>query len=95
MSRGGKKYYITFVDDFSRYTKVYLLSSKDEVGEKFLIYKAKVENQLNLKINKVRSNRGWEYDGVSLKKFCESNEIIHEVTSPYTLEHNGIVERKN
>ena len=55
MSMGGKNYYITFVDDFSRYTKVYLLSSKDEDKEKFLIYKAKVENQLDLKIKSVRS----------------------------------------
>ena len=47
MSKGGKKWYITFVDDFSKYTKVYLLKSKDEVEEMFLKYKAEVENQLD------------------------------------------------
>ena len=35
MSKGGKKLYITFVDDFSKYTKVYLLKSKDETEEIF------------------------------------------------------------
>jgi hypothetical protein len=49
MIRGGKKYYVTFIDDFSRYTKLYLLISKDEVYNIFLLYKAKVENQLNKK----------------------------------------------
>jgi len=47
MSKGGKKWYITFVDDYSKYTKVYLLKSEDEAEEMFLKYKAKVENQLD------------------------------------------------
>lgn len=54
MSMGGKKYYITFVDDFSHYTKVYLLSSNNEAERKFLIYEVEVENQLDLKIKRVR-----------------------------------------
>ena len=45
ISKVGKKWYITFVDDFSRYIKVYLLKSKDEAEEMFLKYKAEVENQ--------------------------------------------------
>jgi len=44
MTKGGKKQYITFVDDCSRYTKVYLLKSKDEVKEMFLKYKDEIEN---------------------------------------------------
>ena len=44
MSKGGKKWYITFVDDYSRYTKIYLLKYKDEVEEMFLKYKAEIEN---------------------------------------------------
>jgi hypothetical protein len=52
MTRGGKKYYVTFIDDFSRYTKLYLLRSKDEAYSMFLLYKAEVENQLNKKNQK-------------------------------------------
>lgn len=44
LSKGGKKYYITFADDCSRYTKIYLFRSKDEAEETFLKYKAEVEN---------------------------------------------------
>ena len=57
ISKGGKKYYINFVDDFSRYTKVYLLKSKNEVVEIFLKYKAEVENQLDKKIKRLRTDR--------------------------------------
>lgn len=58
MTRGGKKYYVTFIDDFSRYTRLYLIRNKDEAFETFLIYKSEVENELNRKIKRVRSNRG-------------------------------------
>ena len=44
MSRGGKKYYVTFFNDYSCYTMVHLLSSKDEAEEMFVKYKAEVEN---------------------------------------------------
>jgi hypothetical protein len=93
MSRGGNKYYITFIDDFSRFTKVYLLKHKDEAFDKFLLYKAEVENQLSRKIKRVRSDRGGEY--ISFNDFCEKEGIIHEVTPPYSPESNGVAERKN
>jgi len=46
-SKGGQRYYITFVDDYSRYTKVYLLRSKNEAEEMILNTKAEVGNQLD------------------------------------------------
>jgi len=43
MYRSGKNYFVTFIDDFSRYSKVYLIKHKDEAFDMFLIYKMKVE----------------------------------------------------
>ena len=43
-TRGGKKYFVTFIDDFSKYCHIYLLHSKDEVLDKFKIFKTEVEN---------------------------------------------------
>lgn len=94
-SRGGKLYYITFVDDYSRYTRVYLLKSKDEATSVFLKYKLEVENQLNKKVKRLRSDRGGEYNTTLLRDFCEQNGIIHEFTAPYSPQQNGIAERKN
>ena len=94
-SRGGKRYYITFVDDYSRYTKLYLLKFKDEAENTFYVYKAEVENQLDRKIKMLRSDRGGEYVNNSLKEYCEKNGIIHEFTAPCYPQSNEIAERKN
>lgn len=60
-TRGGKKYFITFVD-WTRYCYVYLLRSKDEAIEMFKHYKNEVENQLNEKIKILKSERGGDYE---------------------------------
>jgi hypothetical protein len=69
MTGEGKIYFETFIEDFLRYTKLYLFRSKDEVYNMFLLYKTKVENQLNKKIKRVRSDRGSEY--ILLNDYCE------------------------
>ena len=55
-SRGCNKYFIIFIDDFSKYCYVYLLKSKDEAFKKFKVYKAEVENQQEKKIKMLRSD---------------------------------------
>ena len=93
-TRGGNKYFITFVDDSTKYCYVYLLKSKDEAIEKFFLYKNKVENQLNKKLKVLRSDRGGEYESPFVD-FCAQHGIIHETTTPYSPQSNGMVERKN
>ncbi|GKB02970.1 retrotransposon protein, putative, ty1-copia subclass [Tanacetum coccineum] len=61
MSREGANYFITFIDDFSRYGFVYLMKHKHEVFETFKIFQNEVENQLGKKIKAIRSDRGGEY----------------------------------
>ena len=93
MTIGDKKFYVTFIDDYSKFTRVYLLRNKDEAFDMFLSYKVEVENQLHRKIKRIRFDRGGEY--IPLNDYCEREGIIHEVTPPYSLESNGVVERKN
>ena len=45
MTRGGKRFYITFIDDYLRHTRVYFLRNKDEARDAFIKYKNEVENQ--------------------------------------------------
>jgi hypothetical protein len=71
------------------------LKSKDEALQYFKIYKAEVENQLERKIKRVRSDRGGEYFSNVFNLFCEEYGIIHERTPPYLPQSNGVAERKN
>ena len=93
-TRGGDKYFITFVDDCTIYCYVYLLKNKDEAIDKFKIYKEEVETQLYEKIKRRRSDRGGEYVE-PFGELCSQHEIVHEVTTPYSPQSNGVAERKN
>ena len=93
-TRGGKKYFLTLIDDCTRYCYVYLLKSKDEALEMFQHFKDEVENQLDRKIKVIRSDRGGEYEA-SFGDFCSQHGIIHQTTAPYSPQQNGVDECKN
>ena len=58
---GGFKYFISFIDDYSRYDYLYLMKHKSKAFEKFKEYKAEVENLLSKKIKILLSDGGGEY----------------------------------
>ena len=90
LSNGGKRYFMTFIDDCTRFCYVYLLKIKHEALHYFKIYKAEVENQLERKVKRLRSDRGGEYFSSKFSKFCVEHRIIHERASPYSPQSNGI-----
>jgi transposase InsO family protein len=95
LTKGGKRYFMTLIDDCTRFCYIYLLKSKDEAQHYFRIYKAEVENQLERKIKHVRTDCGGEYFSNLFTLFCEEHEILHERTPPYSPQSNGVAERKN
>jgi transposase InsO family protein len=95
LSKGGKRYFMTLINDVTRFCYVYLLKTKDETLDHFKIYKAEVENQLERKIKHLRSDRDGEYFPILLDEFCAEHGIIYERTAPYSPESNGIAKRKD
>jgi hypothetical protein len=69
-SFSGCKYFLTFIDDFSRRTWVYFLKLKSEVFDKFLVYKALVENKFGHQIQKLRKDNGGEYVNNNFTRYC-------------------------
>jgi hypothetical protein len=57
LTEGGKRYFMTLIDDATRFCYVYLLKTKDKTLNCFKIYKAEVETQLEKKIKRLRSDQ--------------------------------------
>jgi len=94
-SNGGKRYVITFIDDYSRKTWVYFLQEKSEAFVAFKCYKALVEKEVGNPIKVFRTNRGGEYNSHEFANFCENHGIKRQLTAAYTPQQNGVSERKN
>ena len=100
----GKSFFVTFIDDFSRYGYVYLISHKSEALERFKIFKTEVEKQLGKVINIVRSDRGREYYGKHgdlgqclgpFVEFLQSSGLKAQYIMPGTPKKNGVAEHRN
>ena len=85
---------MTLIDDSTRYCYVYLLSTKDEALHYFKIYKAEVENQLEKKIKRLRSDRGGEYFSNEFDSFCTEHGFIHERKPPILPSQMGLLNGK-
>ena len=91
----GFNYYIIFVDDYSRFTWLFLLKHKIEVLSVFKHFKSMVETQFNSKLKILRTNNGFEYINNDFKSFCPTSGILHQSSCPHTPEQNGVLERKH
>ena len=92
-SVGGKKYYVSFIDDFSKFTWIYLLKYKSKVFQKFHEFQSLVERMFNRKIIAVQTDWGGEYQ--KLHSFFVKCGISHHVSCPHAHQQNGSAERKH
>ena len=94
-SIGGKKYFVTFIDDYSRCCQVYFMRHKSEVLDKFKEFEAATTNDSGESIGTLRSDNGGEYLSNELEEYLKSKGIHHELTVPHSPEQNGVAERMN
>ena len=101
---GGYKYFITFIDDFSRYGYIFLIHEKSEALDMFKIYKVEIELKQEKKIKIVRSDQGGEFYGRygeaeqipgPFAKFLQECGVDAQYTMPREPEQNGVAERRN
>ncbi|MCO5602425.1 hypothetical protein L7F22_056557 [Adiantum nelumboides] len=88
-------YFVTFIDDFSRFCWVYPLKAKSDVFAIFQHYVSMVENETGCKVQTLRTDRGGEYMSGAFKDFLGKKGIKHQCTMPYTPQQNGVAKRKN
>ncbi|MDV3146748.1 MAG: transposase family protein, partial [Sweet potato little leaf phytoplasma] len=92
-SANGYRYYISFVDVFSRYTWIYFLKSKSDAFAAFVKFKTHIEKLLNLPILQFQSDNGGEF--LAFKPYLDSHGISHRFSCPHTSQQNGIAECKH
>ena len=78
------RYVLTFIDDLSRYTWVYLLRKKSEVFVHFEDFKALVETQSERKIKALRTDNRGQYVNTALQNLCLQSDIQLQYIVPYT-----------
>lgn len=94
-SLGGARYFVTFIDDKTRYGYVKLIKHKSEVFSAFKEYKAYAEKSTGCNIKKLRSDNGGEYLSNEFSQFLKQEGITRQLTVDHTPQQNGVAERAN
>ncbi|XP_073024240.1 uncharacterized protein [Primulina eburnea] len=94
-SLGGKKYSFVCVDDFSRFSWVNFIKEKSDTFDVFKNLITRITNLHILKIRRIKTDHGKEFENRSFSSFCDRKGIYHEFSAPKTPQQNGIAERKN
>uniref|UniRef100_A0A2N9HWE0 Integrase catalytic domain-containing protein n=1 Tax=Fagus sylvatica TaxID=28930 RepID=A0A2N9HWE0_FAGSY len=89
------RYFVTFIDDHSRLTWVYVLKDRSQLFSVFQSFYAEISNQFNAKLLAFRTDNAREYLDSAFQQFLESRGIIHQTSCVRTPQQNGIAERKN
>ena len=109
-SRGGARYFITFIDDYSKWTTVYMMRDKSESFDCFKRFHRQAETRFSKKLRRIdfkhftndqrllktlRSDNGGEYLSNGFKRYLEEHGVHHQLTVAYTPQQNGVAERMN
>nr|GEX65116.1 hypothetical protein [Tanacetum cinerariifolium] len=94
-SINGKRYVLVIVDDYSRYTWVHFLRSKDEAPEVIITFLKRITVLLQSPVIIIRTDNGTEFKNQVLKEYFDTIGISHQMSSVRTPQQNGVVERRN
>jgi len=88
----GYKYFLTIVDDYSRYTWIHLMKSKSETRDYMQCFIVDIKNQFNKGLKAIRTDNGKEF---CWNDFYDEHDIIHQISSNETAQQNSTMKRKH
>jgi len=91
-STAKNRYYVIFVDDFSRKCWIFFMQNKSETYSKFCEFKALVEKESGKKVKALRRDNGGEYISNKFKDFCKEEGIRRELIAPHNPQQNGVAQ---
>lgn len=94
-SNGGRFYFMTFIDDCTRYCEVMFLRQKSDALAAFKEFKAAAEKRTGQQVKSLQSDGGGEFVNAEFNNFLKDCGIQKRTSVPYTPQQNGVAERKN
>jgi hypothetical protein len=92
---GGRRYFVSFTDDYSQSAVIQLLSNKNQLQDALEAFVNMMETQFDRKVKAIQSDRGGEFWNKEMTEYCKSKGIIHRKTNPCSSQENGVAERLN
>jgi hypothetical protein len=90
ISIGSNKYGFVVVDDYSRFTWVFVLHDKSEVQETFKKFARRAKNEFDVKIKKVRSDNGSEFKNTNIKEYFDEEGTAREFSMRYNCDSSCV-----
>ena len=94
-SRGGERYFLSIIDEFSKRVAVYPMQTKANVFRIFVEHIKKAKQSLDTKVVAIKTDNGTEFVNNKFYTFCRANGIKHNLTNYYSPEQNGSCKRFN
>ncbi|CAJ2639186.1 unnamed protein product [Trifolium pratense] len=95
LTKGGSRYYVSFIDDYTRYCWVYLMKNRSEFFDIYHMFRAMVKTQHNAVIKCFRCDQGGEYTSNKFSELLAYDGTIHQTSCTDTPQQNGVAERKH
>ena len=89
------RFYLVLVDEFTKFTWVYLLKHKSDTFAIFKQFTTLIQTQFKHSIQTFRTDCGGEFTSIEFNTFCANKGIIHQLSCPHTPQQNGVAERKH
>ncbi|BFG15661.1 hypothetical protein CerSpe_019350 [Prunus speciosa] len=92
VTSNGFRWFVTFIDDYTRLTWVYLMKNKHDVAFIFPEFCAMVSTQFHVRVKVFQTDNGGAYVNNTLTHFFHDQSIIHQTTTAFTPQQNGVSE---